>query len=219
MKKRHSQNDIVPNFRRMQGRASGKVIYVVPEGSLTERSYIDHIVDLLADELIDVNIKYQNPKNATIPALLKAAQNIQKQPRDEIWIVLDRDEGNRKDEKQWKNLARWEKESSHHHVAISNPRFEYWLLFHFEETPKKEDAMSDFYFVKKGYFKKYDRKKRVPSNKEKINLKTLNLAITRAKKYPCPTPQNPECVGTGMYMLMQGVLKTAAANKKRRKGR
>ncbi len=137
MKKRHSQNDIVPNFRRMQGRASGKVIYVVPEGELTERSYIDHIVDLLADELLDVNIKYQNPKNTTIPALLKAAQNIQKQPGDEIWIVLDRDEGNRKEEKQWKDLAGWEKESSNHHVAISNPRFEYWLLFHFEETPKK----------------------------------------------------------------------------------
>ena len=190
---------------------------VVSEGKLTERSYMDLIVDLLADELSDVNIKYQKPKITTIPALLKSAQDIQGQPGDEIWIVLDRDEGNRKDEKQWKDLARWEKESSNHHVAISNPRFEYWLLFHFEEAPKKEDAKSDFYFVKKGYFPKYDRKKRVPSNKEKINLNTLNLAIKRAKKHPCPTPQNPECVGTGMYKLMQSVLKIAAANKKRLK--
>ena len=144
---------------------------------------MDLIVDLLADELSDVNIKYQKPKITTIPALLKSAQDIQGQPGDEIWIVLDRDEGNRKDEKQWKDLARWEKESSNHHVAISNPRFEYWLLFHFEEAPKKEDAKSDFYFVKKGYFLKYDRKKRVPSNKEKINLNTLNLAIKRRPPY------------------------------------
>ena len=218
MKKRHSQNSIIPNFRRMQGRASGKVIYIVSEGKLTEISYMDLIVDLLADELSDVNIKYQKPKITTIPALLKSAQDIQGQPGDEIWIVLDRDEGNRKDEKQWQELAHWESESSNHHIAISNPRFEYWLLFHFEEAPRKEDAKSDSYFVKKSYFPKYDRKKRVPSNKGKINLKTLDLAIKRAKKHPCPTPQNPECIGTGMYKLMQSVLKVAAANNKHLKG-
>lgn len=48
---------------------------------------------------------------------------------DEAWILIDVDEWNRAD---IVDLLKWAEADSRHHVAISNPKFELFLVMHFE---------------------------------------------------------------------------------------
>lgn len=49
---------------------------------------------------------------------------------DEAWIVVDRD---RWEEPHLDELDAWSREASNRGFALSNPKFEYWLLLHFED--------------------------------------------------------------------------------------
>ncbi|HOO47537.1 MAG TPA: RloB family protein, partial [Deltaproteobacteria bacterium] len=49
---------------------------------------------------------------------------------DEAWLVIDKD--NWRDE-QLTELHQWSKTHDNYGLAVSNPKFEYWLLLHFED--------------------------------------------------------------------------------------
>ena len=49
---------------------------------------------------------------------------------DEAWLVVDKD--------QWSSaqllmLHQWAQSAANYGMALSNPKFEYWLLLHFED--------------------------------------------------------------------------------------
>jgi len=48
----------------------------------------------------------------------------------EAWLVIDKDDNN--DEKLRK-VYEWSQSKDNYGLALSNPKFEYWLLLHFEE--------------------------------------------------------------------------------------
>ena len=50
---------------------------------------------------------------------------------DEAWLVVDRDEWSEKD---LAVLSAWSQESENYEIALSNPKFGYWLLLHFENA-------------------------------------------------------------------------------------
>lgn len=69
---------------------------------------------------------------------------------DEAWIVVDVDTW---DQKEFEELFAWEAADSRHHLAISNPKFELFLLMHFEPalgctTPQKVDETLKRYMPK-----------------------------------------------------------------------
>lgn len=61
---------------------------------------------------------------------------------DEAWLVVDVDEWS---EAEFNELLAWEAVDDRHHLAVSNPKFELFLVMHFEKangctTPEKVDA-------------------------------------------------------------------------------
>ena len=55
------------------------------------------------------------------------------EPEDSLWFVLDVDNWKRSDIDQ---IAEWCKDTSNWNIAISNPCFEVWLIFHFGDPSK-----------------------------------------------------------------------------------
>lgn len=51
-------------------------------------------------------------------------------PEDQAWLVTDRDAWT---DEQLRDLHAWTTKDPRHHFALSNPKFEYWLLLHFED--------------------------------------------------------------------------------------
>lgn len=49
---------------------------------------------------------------------------------DEAWLVIDTDAW---EQAHILELYEWSKASKNRGIAVSNPKFEYWLLLHFEE--------------------------------------------------------------------------------------
>ncbi len=50
---------------------------------------------------------------------------------DEAWLIADRDQW---DENQLNQLYAWSTIQKNFGFALSNPKFEYWLLLHFEDA-------------------------------------------------------------------------------------
>ena len=63
---------------------------------------------------------------------------------DEAWVVVDKDQWG---DAQLNSLFRWSQSSTNFGFALSNPKFEYWLLLHFEDgnnvLARQESARSD----------------------------------------------------------------------------
>lgn len=182
-------------------------MYIITEGENTEPSYFENIVTQLRDKL-KVKVKIEIAFHSSIFYMLKKARAVELESGDEVWIVLDRDE-NFHHAEDMKLLADWEKESKQHHVALTNPRFEFWLLLHFEESPSKQHALSDSYLEEKGYIPNFFQNGKRINSDTPLSLDLLQNAIRRAKKGACPTPQKPDCVGSGMYKLMLRLMRLA----------
>lgn len=49
---------------------------------------------------------------------------------DEAWLVVDKDQWS---DEQLADLYDWSNQKDNYGFALSNPKFEYWLLLHFED--------------------------------------------------------------------------------------
>lgn len=83
----------------------------------------------------------RDPKQ-TLKRFKKAMRTREFRAGDEAWILVDIDNW---DQNDIENLLRWANEDSRHHAAISNPKFELFLIMHFERgngctTPQAVDA-------------------------------------------------------------------------------
>ena len=119
---------------------------------------------------------------------------------DEAWLVVDRDEWSEKD---LAVLFAWSQESENYEIALSNPKFEYWLLLHFENATSSLSS-SQCSNKLRIHMPKYDERLR----SSQINLASINMAVKRAQKQdnpPCDTW--PTTTGTTVYRLVERILK------------
>lgn len=178
-------------------------VFILTEGEETEEAYL-RIVERRFNLKEAVQLVFPCHESA-IQALLDGANKVVKRKDyharygDEIWIVLDRDE---KDHfiPQFKKLGKWEKESTNFHVALSTPRFEYWLLLHFMEHPTKANALSDSFVEKL-----LPRFKHLPIGTPTITRENILKAIERASRREIPTCSTPDVLGTGMGVLLKSL--------------
>ena len=127
---------------------------------------------------------------------------------DQVWILVDRDpESHTEDDMQ--ALMLWEQSSHCYHVAISNPRFEYWLLRHFEEAPTERNALDDFYVAR--YLPGYDTRKDVERS-ARITYRAIEFAMRHAGNSPYPTCEQPNIIGSGMYLLVHELMNAVDAS-------
>lgn len=189
-------------FHRPIGKRRYRRLFIVAtEGSKTEPQYFALFNN--EESLVKVCcVKGQN--DSAPPKVLKRMmdylENSGLRSTDEAWLVVDRDNWT---EEQLGKLYHWSKQAENYGFALSNPRFEYWLLLHFEEGSGIANAQ-DCSNRLKGYLPKY--KKAI--NPRKFTPDAIDAAISRASQRDNPPCANwPRLVGsTTVYRLVRKLL-------------
>jgi hypothetical protein len=124
---------------------------VVTEGKVTEREYLNGLNDICRNVLVEVA-----PGGGADPKKLVEFAKQRKTEAEgaargedpnlayeEVWCVFDIDE--------WPNVgeARQMAQSGGIRLAISNPRFELWLLLHFQDSPGQQHGAKMTAMLKK----------------------------------------------------------------------
>ncbi|MBC8486149.1 MAG: RloB domain-containing protein [Bacteroidetes bacterium] len=137
-----------------------KRILILCEDGKSSKLYFESFKkdEKLKRELSSVEIEVIHPKDHSPVGLVTKAKEKKKKakrdrnPYDEIWIVLDKDYHANVDKAL--NIAKDNKIT----VALSIICFEYWILLHFEKTTKPfvkcEDVIK---YIKKNHFKDYEK--------------------------------------------------------------
>ena len=120
---------------------------------------------------------------------------------DEAWLVVDKDQWG---DEQLMQLYDWAQTRNNYGFALSNPKFEYWLLLHFEDgtgIASSRDCDARLKRQLPNYNKGIDA--------GKISRKQIDDAIRRAK-----LRDNPPCIdwprtfgSTTVYRLVENILK------------
>jgi hypothetical protein len=187
-------------FRRKLGERRYKRMFViVAEGTVTEQEYFA----LFNDESI-VHIKCLRHRHNLPPkdALKQAHDYIREQhirKRDEVWVVVDRDSWL---EKHLSELHAWSQTSENYGFALSNPKFEYWLLLHFEDATgisSGDDCNTRLH----KYLPKYNKH----INTSDFTRDRIKEAAKRARKRDTPACTDwPRSTGTTLYRLVEKIL-------------
>lgn len=186
--------------RRHRNLPYRRKFFIYTEGEATEAAYLKVAAKKLG---LAEHCELQYRGHSTnILQLIAQATRDEKSPEfrpklgDQIWILVDHDEECHFPQ-HFQALHAWEQAAAHRHVALSTPRFEYWLLLHFLPTPTKKNALSDT-FVEHllPHFKN------LPLGTPSITRENIEQATQRAQKLPIPTPEEPAIPGSGMAKLM-----------------
>ncbi len=186
--------------RERGNRPYNKLFILAVEGRVTEAQYF-HGLNAYNDT---IRIKIVPHKHKSAPKQLLAAMqtHLGSHPlagKDEAWIVADRDQW---PEKQLDALHAWSTEKENYHLAVSNPRFELWLLLHFEDGHNISSAQACSERLKKHLpnYNKYIAMR-------KISKQMIETAIKHAKaKDTPPCDRWPRTTGSTVYRLVGTML-------------
>ena len=197
---------MMSRFHRTEGQRRYKRMFViVAEGTVTEREYFQ----LLNDQSI-IHVKCLKNRNNLPPreALRCVNEYVRKEglkKADEAWVVVDKDSWN---EEHLTELHKWAQSRANFEFALSNPKFEYWLLLHFEDATgvvTSEHCDSRLAKYQPDYHKHIDERK--------FTHDKILAATDRAKKRDIPPCSDwPHHPGTTVYRLVERILKSATAN-------
>jgi len=157
-------------FRRNPHRKYKKLFLIIAEG-LTEKFYFDHVKKQFGANINIVNNRKKSAPKHLLKLLNDKINEIKLKKGDEAWIVVDTDSW---PQEQMEALNNWEKDN--HHVAVSSPNFEYWILLHYEDGNKIQTSNECSIKLKKYG---YDKNK---ADMDNISKEMINKAIERAEK-------------------------------------
>ncbi len=191
-------------FRRPPGkRRYRKLFLIATEGVKTEPQYFA----IFNDRDSVVHVKCLRSKHHSPIQVLKRMEDRLRQEillaSDEAWLVVDKD--------QWKDeelvqLHTWSQGEDNYGFALSNPRFEYWLLLHFEDGTQIGSSRECSTRLKR-HLPDYDKNIDI----RKITPDMIQNAVRRAKlrdNPPCADwPRQPG--STTVYKLVESILNTA----------
>lgn len=190
-------------FKRDLGeRTYRKKFVVAAEGTKTEPQYF--LIFNTLKTMVSVKFLRDRHKNAP-PQVLKRMDDYLKKEgikkTDEAWLVVDKDKWT---DEQLSQLHKWAQQSDNYGFALSNPKFEYWLLLHFTEGNSITSARDCSERLEReipGYDKGI--------NARKITIDMVKDAIRRAKKRDSPPctdwPRSMGC--TTVYKLVENILR------------
>jgi len=187
-------------FKRPLGeRRYKKLFLIATEGSKTEPTYFTSLTG--AASVVHVKTLEGQSRSAPHQVLKRMKDYLDRerlQPSDEAWLVVDQD---RWTDDQLTKLHQWSLQATNHGFALSNPKFEYWLLLHFEDgsgIASSKDCTNRL----KRWIPDYDK----GIDTRKIALAQIKQAIRRAQKRDHPRCTDwPRTMGaTTVYRLVVG---------------
>jgi len=191
------------NIKRNLGtRPYNKLFVVAVEDKVKEPRYYHYLNNLYRQSFVHVECIKGTSDSSPVGALKRMGSYLKREglkSTDEAWIVVDRD--NWKDE-HLDLLYGWSQIQDNYHFALSNPKFDYWLLLHFEDgkgvtTVQECDKRLKNYIP--NYGSSYDF--------SDITQDHISVAINRAKKRDQPPCKDwPRNFGvTTVYKLVEGI--------------
>lgn len=182
-----------------------KMFIISAEGTKTEPQYFG--IFNTRSTVVNVRCLKSSGDNSP-PAVLKrmkeyiSRQSLEKS--DEAWVVVDKDNWT---EHQLSQLHEWSTHAENHGFALSNPKFEYWLLLHFEDGTGVESGRHCSERLSRHY---PDYDKSIAS--EKFTPDMIQEAVVRAKKRDNPPCADwPRQIGsTTVYKLVECILRSQA---------
>lgn len=155
-------------------RPQKKIILLFTEGTDCEPQYFKEISTLQNTVSFDLKHNLAKSKKRNPAALVTIANNVEaRRSYNEIWIVHDKDSWTAE---QFKKVETWKSKSKIHKSAVSVPKFEYWLLLHFEDGNKTNTSQEVDRKLRK-YMPKYDKK--IPAGQ--FSLDQVKTAISRSQ--------------------------------------
>jgi len=191
-------------FRRPSGqRRYRRLFFVAAEGRNTEPSYFA----ILNDQQSTVHVKcLKGGKDSAPIYVLKRLDDYLKEerlkPTDEAWLVVDK---NHWPDEQLHILYTWSTKKPNYGFAVSNPKFEYWLLLHFEDGDNVADSRDC-----SARLRRYlpDSDKSICTRN--ITSSMIDDAVRRARQRDNPSCSDwPRTTGTTMYKLVQNIRRPA----------
>jgi hypothetical protein len=188
-------------FKRRVGKYNYRKVFVIStEGSKTEPQYFGMFNN--QDTVIQIKCLYRDTDSSPQEILKRINHYLKREDlrrNYEAWLVVDKDNWS---ESQLTQLSDWAKSNESYGFALSNPRFEYWLLLHFEDGHTISSATLNRRLKK--YLPDFDK-----GNVEIKKLEPgIQAAILRAKQKDFPPCQDwPRKTGTTVYRLVEKLVK------------
>jgi hypothetical protein len=191
-------------FQRPLGQRRYRKLFVIAvEGAKTEPQYFATLNN--QQSVIRVNC-LKGKHDSSPPQVLRRMQDHLKKEAlkksDEAWLVVDKDQWT---DGQLAQLNGWSQAADNYGFALSNPKFEYWLLLHFEDgtgIASSQDCSDRL----RRHLPDYDK----GIDPRKFPRQTIDEAIRRAKQRDNPPcPDWPRSIGgTTVYRLVENILRT-----------
>ena len=192
-------------FRRRQGQLRYRRLFVIAtEGEKTEPRYFALFNDTSVIRVRCLKCRGESSPAQVLKRMERHLREEDLRNSDEAWLVVDRDTWRAE---ELHELHAWSQRSANHGFALSNPKFEYWLLLHFEDgsgvgtSPECSRRLRRYL---PGYDKDVDPRKFPIENRSK--------AVQRAKardQPPCKDwPRQPG--QTTVYRLVARLLAQSA---------
>ncbi len=188
---------------RLQGERRYRKIFVLAvEGSKTEHQYFA----IFNDQHSVIRVKCLKSKDDSAPPQVLARmktylkeENLKK--TDEAWLVVDKDQWT---DEQLTELHKWAQKADNYGFVLSNPKFEFWLLLHFEDGNGVSNSHSCSQKLR-CHLPEYDK----GIDKGKISDTMIADAIRRAKQRNNPPCDDwPRTAGTTVYKLVENILES-----------
>ena len=188
-------------FYRPSGTLRYKKLFIIAtEGVKTEPEYFAAIQ--IEQSVIQIRCLKSKTKSAPLQVLKRMQDHIKEEglkDSDEAWLVADRDCW---DEKQIKQMYDWAQQKENYGFALSNPKFEYWLLLHFDDGDAITSSRTCSDRLRR-HLPDYD--KGVAANK--ITREMVETAIRRASQRDNNNDSGwPVTTGTTVYRLVRHIL-------------
>jgi hypothetical protein len=192
-------------FQRPLGKRRYKKLFIIAaEGIKTEPLYFD----IFTDDASTVRVSCLKGKHDSSPlqVLKRMTDHLEREElksSDEAWLVVDKDQWT---DDQLAQLHQWSSQKDNYGFALSNPKFEYWLLLHFEDgtgVTSSRDCTDRLKCRIPDYDKGIDMRK--------ISRSQIKDAIRRAKERDNPPCSDwPRILGqTTVYRLIENILGTS----------
>jgi hypothetical protein len=191
-------------FTRKTGtRRYRKLFLVAAEGRETERIYFE-MLDSRTPAIVKVKPIRSTSASSPDKVLARMKKQLLKESLregDEAWLVVDKDQWS---DAQLKNLHEWSLNDKRHELAVSNPKFEFWLLLHFENGSGVATSRQCSERLNR-HWPDYAKSFASP----KITAEMIEDAVRRAAERDKPPCEDwPRSTGTTVYRLIQRILES-----------
>jgi hypothetical protein len=197
-------------FRRHLGKRHYRKLFILAvEGEKTEPQYFTMFND--QQSLIHVECifkKHGSAPDKVLEQMRDCLKGKSLKKTDEAWLVVDKDHWS---DEQLAQLNKWSQEQQNYGFALSNPKFEFWLLLHFEEGKRISNSRNCSKRLEK-HLPNYDKGIDV----RKFKREMIENAIQRARQRDNPPCTDwPKDIGTTVYKIVEKFIATTCKNTNR----